>query len=163
MHKRTTCATLLLLLVAPTMLLAQQGMAKGQFGSRITASQTTDLPDGRSIVVNHYYQATFADNARHPLNNLAADCVGQLLMSQDGNPLSASGFCFGKDTAGDGLSFSWRMEEAGTSACPALCGTFRLVNGFGKFTGVTGNGSWRVTAPFADGNMGVWESSFSVP
>jgi hypothetical protein len=163
MQQRRICASLILLLGAPTALVAQQsGTATGRFGTRNISTQTTELPDGRSIDVNHYHQVTFADDPDHPLNNQTADCVGQFLMSADGNPVAASGSCYGKDVDGDGASFWWRMDTAGTADCPTLCGSFGYFAGFGKFAGITGTGTWRVTAPFEEGNLGVWEGSYSM-
>lgn len=163
MHMGITCTTLMVLLAGPTALLAQQSSAvKGRYGTRTTASQTTQMPDGRTVEVNHYHQVTFADDASHPLNNQTADCIGQFLMSAEGNPVSASGSCYGKDADGDGVSYWWRMREAGTAACPNLCGSFGYFSGYGKFKGITGGGTWQVTAPFPEGSLGTWEGSYSI-
>lgn len=163
MHKAITCTTVLLLIAGPTVLVAQQsGKATGRFGTRTIASEITEMPGGGAMELSHYHQVTFADDASHPMNNQTADCVGLFLTSPEGNPVSASGSCFGKDAEGDGLSFWWRMDKAGTADCPNLCGSFGYFAGYGKFKSVSGTGTWRVTAPFPDGNLGVWESSFSM-
>jgi hypothetical protein len=158
------CAASLLLLTGPTALSAQQsGTGEGRFGTRNFAAEATELPDGTTIEVGHYYQVTFADDPSHPMDDQTAECVGQFRLSADGNPLSASGICYSKDVDGDGISYWWRLEAGGTADCPNICGVFGYLDGFGKFEGITGEGTWRVTAPFEEGNLGVWESSYSIP
>ncbi len=163
MYTRALCATLILVLAGPSLLFAQRsGSGKGRFATQILSSDVTELPDGRTVQVSHYHQATFAEDPNHPLDNQKADCVGLFVSSEDGTPIAASGSCYGRDAAGDGVSYWWRRDKVGTADCPNGCGSFGLYAGFGKYSGITGNGTWRVDPAFPDGNMGTWESSYSL-
>lgn len=152
------CSVSLLLLAAPAALAAQQTMSgEGVYGTRNFAAETTELPDGRTLTVNRFHQVTFAADKSHALHDLAGECVGQLLASSDGSPLTGSGFCYQRNVEGDGVSWWWRQDSGGTADCPNICGTFGFVDGFGKFEGISGEGTWQVTAGFEDGGLGAWQ------
>ena len=153
----------LLLLAGPAALFAQSGSGEGRYGTRTFASETTELPDGRTLTTNHFHQVTFADDPSHVMNDLIGDCVGQFLASPDGNPLGANGICFNKDINGDGVSWWWRQEASGTADCPHICGVFGFLDGSGKFDGITGEGTWQVTAPFDLGGVGAWQITYTIP
>ena len=155
---RFACSVALLLLAAPATLAAQQTVSgEGHYGTRNFSAETTELPDGRTLMVTHFHQVTFADDANHALHELAGECAGQQLMAADGTPVSGSGICHMRDVEGDGVSWWWRHDEGGTADCPNICGTFGYLGGFGKFEDATGEGTWQVTAGFEDGGLGAWK------
>ncbi len=152
-----------LLLASPSLLLAQSGQSAGQYSSQTLDEQTTELADGRTVVMNHSAQATFADDADHPLANQRADCAGQFVLSADGEVMSGNGTCFSRDGDGDGVSYWWVVDSAGTEDCPDLCGSFTYYGGYGKYAGMTGSGTWRRNALVGGMGMGTWSGSYSIP
>ncbi|MEN8143442.1 MAG: hypothetical protein ABFS14_00695 [Gemmatimonadota bacterium] len=152
-----------LLMGSPTILLAQSGQAEGQYSSHVVSADTAEMADGSMALMFRGVQSTFADNEDHPLDNQRADCVGHLRISADGSDTSGSGACFSKDADLDGVSYWWVVEEGGTEACPGLCGSFAYYGGYGKYEGMSGDGSWHRTDIIGDLSTGTWESSYSIP
>ena len=67
------------------------------------------------------------------------------------------------DVAGNGESYWWRQTDAATPACAAICGVWGFYSESGKFSGVTGGGTWKAAANFSDGTgMGTWEGSHEI-
>ena len=130
----------------------------GRYATRNLSTDSTDLANGGRVDVVHH-QATFADQPDHPLDNTVADCVGMYRITPDGTLGSASGSCFSRSASGDGTSYWWRFEKQGTADCPGLCGTWGFYDGFGKFKGISGTGTWQQTADFGDGGMGTWTAT----
>ncbi len=152
-----------LLLVSPSLLLAQSGQSGGRWSSQNLAEKTTELADGRTVVIGHAAQATFADDADHPLDNQRAECASQTVLSADGAVMSGNGACFSRDDDGDGLSYWWVVDSVGTEDCPDLCGSFTYYGGYGKYAGTTGGGTWRRNALVGGMGMGTWSGSYSMP
>ena len=70
--------------------------------------------------------------------------------------------CFSRDGDGDGVSYWWVVDSAGTEDCPDLCGSFTYYGGYGKYAGMTGSGTWRRNALVGGMGMGTWSSSYSI-
>jgi len=162
-RKAFVSMTILALAAAIPVAEAGSGKSQGRYATHNTMAETTELPDGGSVVVGHFKQFTFADDARHPIDNGAQDCTGVTRLDADGNTVSASGSCFGTDEDGDRMSWWWRQEETGTTACPNACGVWGFFAGDGKYEGIKGSGTWKVTARFEDGGVGVWKGEYSIP
>lgn len=158
MRKRNLLVMLCVLLVASVGAYAAESM--GRFTNHIVDTMETELPDGRKAVVLHYYQLLTSDKADDPLNNTASDCVGKLILSKDGKTLSGSGSCFSRDVDGDGMSRWWKVDEAGTTKCPDLCGSFGSFDAFGKYKGMTSSGTWVRTHVFTDGAIGTFKQTY---
>jgi len=162
--KRVLFAAAILTIVAtPAVFAGDSGSGSGRFATHNGSTEVTSLPDGGRVEVAHYHQTVFASQAGHPLDNTNADCVGMYVFSADGAPSSASGSCFGKDADGDGTSYWWRLDKAGTSDCPGLCGSWGYFDGTGKFKGISGNGTFKQSTIFPDGSTGTWKGSYSIP
>lgn len=161
MQTRNLIAAAALSLACSAGAMAQQ--ATGLFASHNGLTTETKLPDGRKEIVAHYYILFVSNKPEDPLNNTAGDCVVNMIQSADAKTLSGSGVCFPKDVHGDGASLWWKIEESGTVRCPDQCGTFGYVDGYGRFKGVTGTGSWVRTHLFNDGSMGTITSTFTLP
>ena len=140
---------------------AAAGEATGYYTTHDGKSVESTLPDGRKIVVSHYYQLAKSDKADDPINNTESNCVGKVVLSKDGEVLSGSGSCFSQDPSGDGSLWWWKVDEAGTAKCPDLCGSFGYVEGYGKLKGTKGGGTWVRTNVFAEGSMGTFKSSYT--
>lgn len=160
MKKRTLILASSLLLTAAMNVSADE--ATGRYFENTVSEKATILADGRTVLLFNTKQQATSDKASDPFNNVSGDCTGRMIFSKDGKVLSGSGMCFLLDESGDGLNQAWKFEEAGTSACPEMCGSFRIVDGFGKFKGVTGKGTWVRTHVFTDGTMGTYKSNYSL-
>ena len=152
-----------LLLASPSLVLAQSGQSAGQWSSQTLDEETTELADGRTVVIGHSAQATFADDADDPLDNQGAECASQFVLSADGEVMSGNGTCFSRDSDGDGVSYWWVVDSVGTEDCPDLCGSFTYYGGYGKYAGTTGGGTWRRNALVGGMGMGTWSGSYSIP
>jgi len=150
-------AAVALLAVSAT---ASAGESSGWYTTTDGKQDVTELPDGRKIVVSHYYQLSRSDNADDPINGMDSDCIGQFLIGKDGKMLSGSGSCFSHNGKGDGSSWWWKVDEMGTAKCPDACGSFGYVNGFGKLKGISGGGNWVRTDLMSRGSMGTYKSKF---
>lgn len=160
MEKRTLILASSLLLAASANVFAEE--SKGRYFENTVSERETTLPNGTTVVVFNTKQHAISDKPSDPFNNVLGDCMGRMILSAEGNMLSGSGMCFLLDHDGDGLNQAWIFEEAGTSACPDMCGSWRIVDGFGKFKGTTGSGTWARTHVFADGTMGTYESTYTL-
>ncbi len=136
------------------------GESKGRYFEHLTSQTETALADGRTAVIFTAKQYAISDKADDPFNNISADCVGRMILSKAGEVLSGSGMCFVKDVSGDGVNHAWKVEEVGTSTCPDICGSWRMVDSFGKFKGTTGSGTFTRTHVFSDGVMGSYTSTY---
>jgi hypothetical protein len=150
--------------VPTTAALAQMsGSTEGRYATHSISEDVQELEDGSSIVLFHYHQTAFADDANHPIDNTSASCIGRLKTDAGGMPVSSNGSCFSADADGDGASFWWRMTEVGTEQCPDMCGVWGYYAGDGKFAGIEGEGTWQRTTLFPDASSGVWTGSYSIP
>ena len=138
------------------------GDGGGRYATHTMSVDSTELPDGGRVEVSHFRQVVFADKAGNPLDGTNADCVGMNMFSKGGAVTSASGSCYISDASGNGASMWWRMDEAGTAGCPILCGSWGYFDGYGKFKGISGSGTWKQTSLFPDGSIGTWTGSYSL-
>jgi hypothetical protein len=136
------------------------GESTGYYTTTSGKEDVTTLPDGRMIVVSHYYQLSKSDKADDPINGMDSDCIGHFLIGKDGKMLSGSGSCVSHNGQGDGSSWWWKVDEMGTAKCPDACGSFGYVEGFGKLKGVTGGGTWVRTDVMARGSMGTYKLKY---
>ncbi len=147
-------ASLIVPLSAQAQMKAKPG--SGRYATHTISEDMVELPNDVTLVTQHYHQVVFADQSDHMLNNTTGNCVGLIRVSQDGSPLSSSGFCDNTDASGNGHSFWWRLDESNTATCADICGTWGFVDGYGKYKGVTGTGTWSRTTVFPDGTTGTW-------
>lgn len=159
----------LTLSVAVLALLAASGAASATESSghyyNVPGTETkTTLPDGNISIQGQYYHLTQSDHAADPINATAGSCFDNVITTKAGKVLSGSGFCYEQDDQGNGTTLSWKIDEAGTAKCPAQCGTWQYVDGYGKFKGVTGGGTWTTTHRFANGvSFGTDTGNYKLP
>jgi hypothetical protein len=119
------------------------------------------MPDGNRARVMHYYHAGTSDKADSPFAGKTSECIGRMIVSSAGKVVSGSGFCFAQDAAGNGGSWSWKVEEAGTGKCPSICGTFKWMEGYGNARKATASGAWRQTHSSKDGAIGTYTVTYT--
>lgn len=154
MTPKTSSIVCALLLTVPVAGFAQE--TSGRYATSNGQEITQELPDGSKIQITHYTQISFAADSSHPLDNMSSDCVGRFHMSANDTPVSSDGMCTGFDGQGNSATFWWRMDEANTSDCPDLCGSWGYFNGTGKFNGIEGSGTWARETTFHNGSSGTW-------
>jgi hypothetical protein len=155
-------AVLAILLFVPGALLAQTS-GQGRYATFNDDVDEMEMPDGGTMVLMHYRETVFADASDNPLDGLPADCVGQFLSGPDGGMRAASGTCFGHDGKGNGVSYWFRMDAAGTADCPDMCGSYGYFAGYGKYAGIRGQGTWRRESTTATGGHGSWKGTYQLP
>jgi len=146
----------LLLALAGAPLHAQtEYTAKGgnAFVSEVTGS--LDLPDGTTRITVHNRGFIWNDGEPVVGGNGSMDCIGSNILSAEGEPMSGAGTCEAIDLDGD-IWWVWWNGAAG--------GDFGFTGGTGKYTGITGGGSWMSDSQYADGKvMNKWEGSWTIP
>lgn len=163
MIKTTVCLFVLVTLATSSVIFAEaSGSATGRYAIHVTSAERSELPGGGVVELSHYRQTIFAEDGEHPIDNSSADCVGMFRVSPAGALTAGSGACFTKTADGDGASFWWRMDAAGTESCPTLCGVWGYFDGYGKLADIRGNGWWKQTVAFSDGSIGTWGGSYSI-
>ncbi len=135
---------------------ASAGDASGVYMTFIRSFGESALPDGTRARLMHYHQAVTSDKADSPVAGKTSECVGRMIVSSAGKVVSGNGFCFSDDAAGNGASWSWQVEEAGTPKCPQICGTFKWLEGYGNRKGATVTGTWTQTQASRDGGVGTY-------
>lgn len=165
MLKRVVTAWIALIAVGSlTALAGDSSSGSGHFTNHISNVQVTEMPDGSMVQMMHYSNMSLADDPKHPSFNTANECVGELRINAAGVVSSGAGSCFAKAVDGHGFSYWWQVEKAGTADCPNLCGTWGYFGGYGRFEGLQGQGSWKVTASFeGTGDIGTWTNTYSMP
>jgi hypothetical protein len=160
MNKRILFTSVVALLTASASAFA--GESTGRWLNHIEKTAETALPDGRKAIQIYFYQSIAADKADDPLANTAGDAVGRLIYSKEGKLLSGSGMVFFKDASGDGFTRWWKLDEAGTAACPDACGSSGAMDGFGKFKGYTDHGTWVRTNNLPDSASGTYKITYTM-
>jgi uncharacterized membrane protein len=162
---RKCCAVLLMVFVLGTLsaFAGDSASGSGHFINHNNMVEITEMDDGSSSLVMHYSSVTLADNSNHPSADMAAECVGVMRTNADGSFGSGEGTCFGKTADGDTQSYWWKVDAAGTSACPDMCGSWGYFAGTGKFKGLQGTGTWQRTNLIGDLSWGTWKNSYSMP
>lgn len=157
------------LLTLPALLLltlsaaASADETTGHYYIHAISETRSTLPDGNTAVLQHFYILGTSDNADAPMNNTAGNCTGNSIVSSEGKTLAASGICFRQDDQGNSFSYWWKRDESDSAKCPHGCGSYRIIDGTGKFKGLTGSGTYVVEHEFADGSSGSSKGSYQMP
>ncbi|MGB8328436.1 MAG: hypothetical protein WCE48_12780 [Steroidobacteraceae bacterium] len=96
------------------------------------------------------------------MNNTAGDCVGQPMLSKEGKMLAGSGSCVAQNVGGDWMTLSWKPNQAGSAKCLDLYGCVGTVDAYGKLRGMTSSGTWVRTHVFAEGALGILQSTYTM-
>lgn len=165
MSKKALIVCAVLVFAGSTTLFAgDSGKGSGHFTNHFNDVTVSEMPDGSTVQLIHYSSMSVSDDPGNPSANTAGECVGALRLNAAGNVTSGSGSCFVKAEDGQGFSYWWQVEKAGTADCPQLCGVWGYFGGYGSFAGLQGTGTWKVTAQFGEsGSMGTWTNTYSMP
>lgn len=118
-------------------------------------TESVALPDGNTLVRTVSHGFTWANDEDVVGGNGSMSCYASLTMNPDGMPVAGSGTCDVLDLEGD----TWRLWWDG-----AVGGNWGMTVGTGKYAGITGGGTWKQQARYADGNwMNEWTGSWTIP
>jgi hypothetical protein len=148
------CAAALLM---PGLAVAQESVSGiyANFNLVQTDVKTAEGTIMRHTTVDQYSTTSTPDS---PFNNVKLKCHGLEVLSEAGASVASAGTCIGSNPAGDVFWEWWRTTESGTEACPVECGVWAIYHGTGAFEGMTGEGTWKVTAVYPDQTgAGVWD------
>lgn len=116
---------------------------------------SVDLPDGTMLVRVMSSGFSWSENEEAVGGNGSMDCAGSNIMNAEGDQLDGAGTCEIMDTDGD-LWWIWWTGGGG--------GDWGFVNGTGKYSGITGGGSWKSETEYPDGRgMNSWVGSWTIP
>lgn len=162
MLPRLTLSVVVSCLAGTTAMLAQQGVTvSGQYSTVRLSTDTVNSPRGGAVVHFTYGLVSSSDDPGGVFSEGMGDCVGTTVLADDGTPAAGAGSCFITDMDGDGWWQWWKLDEAGTSDCPIMCGTWGSYNGTGKFADVSVSGTFKGVAAFADGSgRGIVEGRY---
>jgi hypothetical protein len=123
-------------------------------------AQTYELEKGHVFVLGRSHGAFFDDVADGFLDKTEVNCplVNDLV---DGVATAVHGHCIVPDKDGDKV---FSVFEGKGSAPGIIAGTFQWTGGTGKFTGIQGNNTFRVTQiGKTPASWIVWEGEWGLP
>jgi hypothetical protein len=153
-------ATGFALLAVSTVALAVD--ASGTYMTFTRSVSETTMPDGSHARLVHSFHVATSNKADSPFDGKTSECVGRMIVSSAGKVVSGGGFCFAQDAAGNGGSWSWKIEATGTPECPQVCGTFKWLEGYGDSKHVTATGTWTQKQRNAEGGLGVFTVKYTL-
>ena len=134
---------------------AQELTAGGYATYMQTDATTTALADGRTRVDAQLDGYVLTDDPSTPIHLVAQDCASTNLVAADGSIERSAGYCAGRDADGD-LFWIW-FWNGGNG------GEWGIINGTGKFEGMTGGGTSEPRAGDPDGRFAIrWEGTFNM-
>lgn len=136
------------LLLPPPLLAQEAATYSGRYSTVLLSQDTLITLDEQMILEQRYVLAQFADDPDSPFNNMTGRCWGSVVFenTNDEEAVSAAGGCHFMDADGSGYYQWWTWEEAGTADCPIRCGRYNDYNGYGRFRGMSGSGTWNLEA-----------------
>jgi hypothetical protein len=152
----------LLATTADAQQLPKSGKYKGTFASHLVAevAQTYELEKGHVFVLGRAHGVFLNDVADGFLDKTEVTCA---LANDivDGVLTAGHGYCIIADKDGD-KAFS--VFQGKGTAPGIIAGTFQWTGGTGKFTGIRGNNTYRVTAIGKNpASWIVWEGEWQLP
>lgn len=158
MSKSTRWTVAAVILCTP--IVAAAGEAAGIYANHNDAMTETKLANGNREVIYTFRQVATSDKADNPFGGTDSTCVARMVLSGEGKTLAGSGYCFGADNSGNGMAWSWKVDEAATPKCPTVCGSFSMSEGFGDRKGASGTGTWVQTHIFKSGSYGTYKTTY---
>lgn len=112
------------------------------------AQDTIVTPTGQMLLEQRYVISHFPDDPDSPFSNITGQCFGSVVFPDTNGEraIAAAGVCHMMDDEGSGYYQWWQWRDAGTPECPIRCGVYNDGNGYGKFEGLSGSGTWNLTA-----------------
>ena len=134
---------------------AQETAVAGDATYIQTGATTTALPNGGARVDATIDGYVLTDDTSHPVHLVAQDCASTNLMDAYGNLDRSAGYCASRDAEGD---MFWIWFWNGSDG-----GEWGVINGTGKFEGMTGGGTSVGVAADPDGRFAIrWEGTFNM-
>jgi len=118
-----------------------------------TSAEETKLPDGSTMFRFHSKGVLVADDPKSPLHLNTQDCDGMVIVSPDGNSAPGAGSCDSVDKDGDRW-WMWWVERDGNR--------WGVVNGSGKFAGMTGGGTTNTILNLSDRQTFTYEGTLNM-
>jgi hypothetical protein len=138
--------------------------SSGDFQQITIEEHSQELGNGLTVSHAKTKIMTPSTQGNSPMDGRVHNCNNYFIVNQEGTPVAGSGHCFSHDGDGNGTWYDWTMNSGPSGRCPVACGTWRFTGGFGKFAGITGNGTWIQTKEFTDGSsLGKWENEYTMP
>ena len=149
MKPRTLFILSLGIIFFPNSLDAQDsGRYSGRYSVVNLAEDTIVTPTGQMLLEQRYVLSQFPDDPDSPFSNITGQCFGSVVLpaTDSERAIAAAGTCHMMDDKGSGYYQFWQWRDAGTPECPIRCGVYNDGNGYGKFAGLSGSGTWNLTA-----------------
>jgi hypothetical protein len=127
---------------------AQKMSGSGHNANQNVSTQTTKLPDGRTLMAIHDAAVIMGNNQGNPFHLTSLDCYSTFIAAPDGNSGNGNGYCdvwwitFGGDFGG---------------------GKWAFTGGTGKFEGIAGGGTYKPAAQMHGGrSLSVWDGTWEM-
>ena len=119
-------------------------------------SESTDLPDGRTIQRTHSKGLVRTDDTNSPWDLSTEDCRATTTLAADGSITFQVNFCDVVDADGD----MWWL----TGGTGEIGGTWEIHGGTGEYEGIEGSGSAQLEVMLPDGRNSMrFQGSYQVP
>jgi len=153
MKTKTIVALMLCGVVAATgVATAEKIELTGKSTWSTVSEETMTLADGRTVTRQVLRGTAIADNPDTPLSHASQDCMFTTTTSADGESFQSGGSCDGIDADGD---VYWAYANADENG-----GKWYYQGGTGKFEGLTGGGTYKLSLRWPDGKvMATWDGS----
>lgn len=118
-----------------------------------TATETTNLKKGGSVIRTRMKGVIVADDPNTPFHLAGQSCGGTTILPANGSPPHSSGYCSTIDKDGDAWWIWWRAEANGS--------VWEFIDGTGKYTDIEGKGKTTTLVRLPDGRQTLrWEGSW---
>ncbi len=118
-----------------------------------TATETTNLKNGGSVIRTRMKGIIVADDPKTPFHLAGQSCGGTTVLSANGAPPHSSGYCSTIDKDGDAWWIWWRAEGKGS--------VWEFIDGTGKYENIEGKGKTTTLVRLPDGRQTLrWEGSW---
>ena len=152
----------LLATTAQAQQLPKSGKYTGKYASHLVGGgQTYELEKGHVFFLGSSHGVFFNDVADGFLDKTEVTCA-LVIDTVDGITNAGHGYCIVTDKDGDK---AFLVHQAGKGSAPGIiAGTFQWTGGTGKFSGIQGNNTYRVTQIGKNpASWIVWEGEWQLP
>jgi hypothetical protein len=133
--------------------LADEG--SGHNANQNISTETSQLPDGRTLMRTHDSSVIMGNNPGNPFHLASLDCFATYVLAADGNSGNGGGYCDGVDQGGDVWMITFGGDLGG--------GKWQFSGGTGKFDGITGGGSYKAAAQVPGGrSLTTWDGTWQM-
>jgi hypothetical protein len=146
--------------IATPILSSAAAAAEFKGGGSVTYATATEeiikLSETRNLNRFHLKGVIVADDPKIPIHLSTQDCMGSVLETAEGKPISSTGSCDAIDKDGDIWWLTWTGGADSTS-------NWRVTGGGGKYQGMTGQGKSEWLVQMAEGRSVLrWNGNFKM-